>query len=301
MSAQASSFVTYALSEGRFGDNLLAYCHAKWISYKTNVPLLYRPFIYSDQLYLHTAEKKYSLQHQDLREYTYYHSFVEIERNAQTVYIVPFFPESPLEICLEPFNAYYFAVDWHDPLFKQELRTMIRPISEFVPHIQLPNDHICVAMHVRKGTNFDRILGIDVKNLTDWNKGPLLFKIPPDSYYIDQLKRVADIYNGQPLWVYLFTDHNNPVELAEYYQSQLRGYPIIFEYRNDENRHDLNVLEDFFSMVFLPFDCLIRPESHYSFVASKIGKFKLVISPKSFFYEDKKAFINEVCIDMCSS
>ncbi len=53
-----SSAIAYGLNAKRFGDKLISYCHAKWISYKHNIPLLYRPFTRSDKLILHT---KYAL------------------------------------------------------------------------------------------------------------------------------------------------------------------------------------------------------------------------------------------------
>ncbi|HEV7737800.1 MAG TPA: hypothetical protein VGO47_10580, partial [Chlamydiales bacterium] len=39
--------ITYEFSGGRFGDNLLAYFHAKWVSYKYNIPFFYKEFPYS--------------------------------------------------------------------------------------------------------------------------------------------------------------------------------------------------------------------------------------------------------------
>ena len=55
-----SSKVTYTFSGGRFGDNLLAYIHAKWIAYRYHIPLLYKPFDCSDQLVLHNLEELYN-------------------------------------------------------------------------------------------------------------------------------------------------------------------------------------------------------------------------------------------------
>ncbi|MFA5306719.1 MAG: hypothetical protein WC365_04680, partial [Candidatus Babeliales bacterium] len=54
--ATGISAVTYGLSGGRFGDNLLCYVHAKWISYKYHIPLLYFPFEYSSHLVFDEAE-----------------------------------------------------------------------------------------------------------------------------------------------------------------------------------------------------------------------------------------------------
>src|ERR1700728_1817882 len=59
ISKARQSYITYALSGGRFGDNLLAFMHAKWFSYRFKLPLLYKPFPYSDQLQLSLDEKPY--------------------------------------------------------------------------------------------------------------------------------------------------------------------------------------------------------------------------------------------------
>src|ERR1700742_2068654 len=56
------SAITWEPNGGRFGDNLLSYSRAKWLSYQYNIPLLYLPFRYSDQLRLHQNENMYSLE-----------------------------------------------------------------------------------------------------------------------------------------------------------------------------------------------------------------------------------------------
>jgi hypothetical protein len=51
--------ITYTRSGGRLGDNLIAYMHAKWLAYVHDLPFLYVPFEYSDQLPLHEVEERY--------------------------------------------------------------------------------------------------------------------------------------------------------------------------------------------------------------------------------------------------
>jgi len=46
------SMITYGLSGSRFGDGLISYMHAKWLSFKYDIPLLYTPFPQSDYLRL---------------------------------------------------------------------------------------------------------------------------------------------------------------------------------------------------------------------------------------------------------
>ena len=55
--AQTDVAVTYDVSPGRFGDQMLCYLHAKWISYRYGFPLLYKPFLHSDAFALHEKEE----------------------------------------------------------------------------------------------------------------------------------------------------------------------------------------------------------------------------------------------------
>ena len=53
----SESYITYEFFGGRFGDCLLSYLHAKWLSYKYQLPLLYKPFKYSSDLCLDAKEQ----------------------------------------------------------------------------------------------------------------------------------------------------------------------------------------------------------------------------------------------------
>ncbi len=263
--------VTYTLDGGRFGDKFLNYLHAKWISYRYNIPLLYKPFPYSDQLMLHYAETPYT---QDcLSEYAHmikpsYKENINYESDLSALYVIPYFPECLWENT--PHNGYYYiSVDWEDEEFRKILKKLIKPLY-IQPFLELPQDRITVAVHVRKGGGYDdRIVRI---------RTPL--KLPPDSFYIDQIRQIYEILDKQPLYVYIFTDENEPLKLVEKYQHHLTGMDIQFDCRVTDNNHYSNVLEDFFEMT--RFDCLIRPESNYSLVASKIADYRVMIKPVGF-------------------
>ncbi|MEK7340283.1 MAG: class I SAM-dependent methyltransferase, partial [Verrucomicrobiota bacterium] len=49
---KSETAISYSLSGGRLGDNLIAYFHAKWLAYKYNLPLLYISFPLADQFCL---------------------------------------------------------------------------------------------------------------------------------------------------------------------------------------------------------------------------------------------------------
>ena len=146
------SYVTYTKSGGRFGDNLITYMHAKWISYKYQIPLLYDPFPYSDQLQLHKEERLYN----DSIKNTVNHIQTvvtlvnsQINKNSSTLYIIPYYPESLYEVSMDA-NLAYMPVNWDDIKFKEILKQHIKPVTE-LPKLNLPNDKITVAVHLRLG------------------------------------------------------------------------------------------------------------------------------------------------------
>lgn len=292
--AYAKSAVTYTFSGGRFGDNLVAYCHAKWISYKYNIPLLYRPFEYSNQLimhssetlllgnFLHTFRQIIFINHPD---------FNSIDPEADILYVIPYFPESPIELEYARF-FYHFEVDWKDPGFKAELQRMICPINKR-EKIRQENDGISIGLHVRIGTGFD-IPTIQVF-FDQPPDGASHLKFPPLTYYIEQLKRCIQMYPDTHLTVYLFTDHTNPQELADIFKNAVSCERMHFIYRVTNNRHNLHVLDDFFALT--EFDCLIRPDANFSLVASKLGNYQLLIYPLHGIIENNKNVIDRIVVE----
>lgn len=287
------SAVTYTLSGGRFGDNLLAYCHAKWISYRYGIPLLYKPFQYSDQLMMHVLED--SLSGFDIQQYSAVVDISQcascvIEPDAGILYVVPYFPESIIERA-NPRYFFYFPVDWQDSGFKTELQKMIC-LRTRLNKIAIPEGCISIALHVRTGTGFDIPTIADYPKLMADNYSQL--KFPPFSYYIQQLRRVIGWSHDKKLYIHLFTDHDNPQELADYFQQMLDN-KIIIHSRPDNNGHDRNVLEDFFAMT--QFDCIIRPDANFSLVASKLGDYHIQISPWHSTLINNEYVIDQICIN----
>ncbi len=281
------SAVTYSLSGGRFGDNLIAYSHAKWISYRHNIPLLYKPFEYSDALLLHKEEKKWSAQ--TARKYKknikLKHKDFSIDRKANILYEVPYFPESTLE----PENRDYpvlFEVNWNDQNFLKIIRKLISPRhslqSPLTPKRSIPI--ISVAVHVRKGT------GIDSPEL------PKIcpFKSPPDSYYIEQINKIAEIFHNKVIYVYIFTDHPNPLEIRDTFRQEVNKQNVIFACRETKNFHNVNVVEDFFALT--KFDCLIRSDSNFSLMACKLVDYKIHIAPEHITNAEGNIVVDQVKI-----
>lgn len=270
----ARSAVTYTFSGGRLGDNLISYCHAKWISYKYQIPLLYRPFAYSDQLLMHYLEDY-------LDDKAFFKESIiltrlnigQIDPNADILYIVPFFCESIVER-ENPAFLYLFETEWNNQQFKKELEKMICPLV-LLNSLHPPENILSVALHVRIGTGFD------IPSLADYtwimNEKWVELKFPPLSFYIQAIHYLVNLFPDQKIYIYLFTDHDNPKELADFFEQSVDCSRIIFDYKKEGNRYDRNVLEDFFSLT--NFHCLIRADSNFSFIASRISNYRIQISP----------------------
>jgi len=308
------SAVTYTFSGGRFGDNLIAYLHAKWVSYKYDIPLLYKPFQYSDQLVLHEREKHYNAK--ELGQFRKYMEFrrgdnLNINRNSQTLYVIPYFAESleeyknphtgthPINFTREIF--FYFKVDWKDKLFLKQIRELVKIKTNFnliVP----PKDCISLAVHVRKnGGGYDNMLldGLAVEKYDPsfvYLDLAYPLKCASDSYYIEQIKKVAQIFKDQKIYVFIFTDDPNPEAIAVKYKNVINNDQLVFDYRKTDNKYNINVLEDFFSL--LNFDCFIRNDSNFSLAASKLGSYKVHISPEHHKWEGRNLIIDKVNIEM---
>ncbi len=300
--SEGKSCVRYVLSGGRFGDNLLAVAHAKWVSYSLGLPLMYSPFPYSDQLQIsvdpsvvhggcicispYDDELQFSrtpyvfhlgcykfFSNYVLRKQIDYLKFsrlvlsdISLERTLVTV---PSFPESPHDFRRDPgFYNTNIEVDWDDPDFKEEIRNLLAPICT-IPKLQFPEGYTTVALHIRSGAGFDEF---DLQKV-------LPLKSPPLSYYMDALKLISSV-STKPLYVFVFTDDPHPERFKVFFGSVFSEKESVFECRMENNKHDLNVLEDFFA--FSQFDCLICTYSYFSYVASKLFDYKMVVTPVDF-------------------
>lgn len=271
ISKKRRRMITYAFSGGRLGDNLLAYLHAKWISMKNQLPLLYKPFKYSEYF-------RFSQQEKLLGNKTPCFKKIRVSDEKQfkkiigsVLFELPYFPECKFEydmLNMKKHKLPFFTIDWEDPLFEKEVKAALQPVK-FVDTLSLPEGHLTVAIHVRRGGSYESYAQCE-KNY------PL--KFPPDQYFIDNLQRIAEIYPGKKLYVYLFTDDEHPEVIVKHYVSQLNHLDITFDWYKKKNKQDYPfLLSDFFSMA--KFDCLIRGTSNFSSVAAKLGNYCFEVKP----------------------
>jgi len=244
--------VTYGFSGGRLGDNLLSYLHARWIAHRDDVPLIYRPFPGSDAFAL-SQDPPLSLPALE----------------------IPYFPEQSQKNC-HPL----FTVPWDDPAFLAEVRAILQPTTAHTL-LSLPSDKITLCVHVRRGGTFDAP-SVRLEQ-------PL--KFPPDSFYIEQIARVAAIFRGLPLYVFLMTDDLKPTELLTRYQKAIPLEGIEWHCRTQPPENDL---DDFFSIPL--FDCLILCDSNFSLVASKLGEYALTLAPTRYIKKKESVRITDTAI-----
>lgn len=298
------SAVSHDLSGGRFGDSLLCYLHAKWISYKYKIPLLYYPFEYSDKLVLSDAELMVTVGNAsslkkandtDIEPITQelFVDTVKICPDDGILYIIPWFPESIQEYERIEDGRMYFYVNWNDEKFLEEIRNLISPKSK-LDLLQLPVDKITVAVHVRRNSNgFDLAMSFDkdlqIKEGRQFLDDYYPFKCVDDNFYISSIKKLCELFPNKQMYVYIFTDDKDPEKIAEKYKNAINNPLITFDYRRDKHDHTVHVLEDFFSM--LKFDCLIRSDSNFSLVVSKLGNYKYDISPSGYQLKNKHPVI----------
>lgn len=262
-----TSAITYELNGGRFGDNLLSYSRAKWLSYVYGIPVQFFPFPYADQLMLFEREQMLCIDNfKHIVRLPASHNYV-LKKDSNTLYVNHWRRD--------------VEVNWNDVAFVTQLKEMIAPRYE-IKKVVIPEGYLSVAVHVRTGGVFS------ADTSKEQERCPLRFV--PDEFYIDQIARIARMYPDQKLYVYIFTDHKNPKKLVKKLSVALNNDNIVFDYQKEETSHNLNVLEDFFSM--MQFACLIRPGSHFSRFVERLGNAHLVLYPYSYKKEGKEAVID---------
>lgn len=287
----------------RLGNNLLTYAQAKWISLKYEIPFVLSSFKYSDRFVFSDFEKPFKRD-----DYPKYRR-VRLERKVRKEPLIP--RDRSFYVCrlnywgdgLKNFKGLTRRIESH-PEFKKLLQKNIAPKGA-LNLVQPPKGVRSLAVHVRKGGGFDPPLyAKQIYQSKDRFENPgkwdfkyvdvmYPYKFPPDQFYVDQIIAVSEHFNDAPLYLFLFTDDQNPSAMVEAYRKVVNKPNITWDCRGLGNYHDNHVLVDFFSMA--RFDCLIRSQSTFSEAAQMIGNFKLVIYPlKMDWVEERVLTVNKV-------
>lgn len=323
----SKSAITYLNSVdwgGRLGDSLLMYIKAKWIAYYYEIPFFYKPFKYSDQLVMHIEEKHWKDEY--LQSYVFEEDICKKKNRYRDLTIDIDQYIEPHKNALYVINYYFHPSHWGrhpelydsqeismwrdmmaDDIFREEVKQMIKPIKA-LNSFEIPKDKVTVAVHVRKGGGYDTpLLSMQLYEKVDLEGAfchcqndkdvyvdtayPL--KFPPDFFYVEQIKRLSEMYDDAPMYVHIFTDDKNPQLLVDRYEKAVNKPNIEFGCRKGDNQHDSNVLEDLFSLT--KFDCLIRGGSNFPQIAELLGNYNIVIYPRSAQWQNV-IFISEVGI-----
>lgn len=224
-------------------------------------------------------------------------------------------------------GIYEIMVKYSD--FAQKLKEMIQPLKKSYK-ITLSKNIMTVAVHIRKGGGFDlkliakqyykkepELVKYEQFYIKDNDKNSLQYisknipsfsydlanrdsadtrfldKFPPEQYYVKQIRNLSDFLGNIPMYIYIFTDDQNPLQLMDRIKKAVDKPNIIFDCRKGKNSHDTNVLYDLYAMA--NFDCLIRSGSSFAYISQLIGDHKIIIYPLHVKWIDSKIlFVDRV-------
>jgi 16S rRNA G966 N2-methylase RsmD len=292
--AANQSAVLCDYNDGRLGNHLATYWHAKVFAEAYKLPLLYEHIpgitnlltldIKNKQAQFKAAIKKFKNVVYVKEKYQFPNA---LNPSDSTLYCISIRMQVDKLLKLHEKTINYEKI-------RQEYKLLITPPTQLAVTIPQHNQ-MTVALHVRRGGGFDKPLlskKIPLNNSYSDIRFPL--KFPPLSYYIEQIKTLWHMVGRQPLYIYLFTDDQSPSELINAFKNALPDLPLTFATRLEDNAHDANIIDDMFAMTQC--DCLIRPDSSYSKTAGLIGDHLIVISPTKSHWENQKLIIDAVNI-----
>lgn len=259
---------------GRFGDKLMQYTKALWVADQYKMPFIYTPFKYSDQLKMHGQLGNGNQQHEKLIKIHEKRDTNGSDSDKNKIYLISYYFKA--DNWQKPFFVHTWSQLIDNEPFLEKLREHIAPVSK-LSKIDIPEDRISIAVHIRKGSQGDLPLYSDRSTRAAYADKLWPYKFPPESYYIEQIKRLSEMLNNAPIYAYIFTDDSDPLKLMNRIKISVKKNNILFNIRakGDSVPH---VLNDFFGMI--QFDVLIRGGSNFSQMVQLVGQFKIIIFPK---------------------
>jgi len=287
----------------RFGDAISIFMRAKWVSHKYKIPLLLKPFRHSEQLAVSDNLECFSTQKKYTGTSALARKNYEVNPDAGILYTINFNfrPETmddidrEMEIDTLIYNTEFIDALRKDisPRQKNNNDDTYKPIQQ----LDLPNDKITVAVHVRRGGGFDGPRfsdGSSQKPRGQYVDKNFPLRFPMDEYYIEQIKELLNMFPDQELYIHIFTDDREPQKIVEKFETILNNPLLSFGCRVEENKHDINVMDDLFGMVAC--DCIIRSGSTLSMTAQIIGNHRVAIFPTNHHWENTKLVMDDIKI-----
>lgn len=259
----------------RFGDRVLVYAQARYLSYITSTTFLYRPFIYSEHVTIDFEAfpyDKYAYRYHRILHIFSIETLAEFFRIIQdpnsppTLFIVDYFPSDISEWDFDPTRSLFLDIPWADPGFSTYLRNSLSPRIH-IPDLTI-KDRLNVAIHVRTLSGRDTVE-------TSFMTLPL--KHPSWDYHKRQIARIYEWNLRKPLHVFIFSDTKNPSQVLKDFQDSFQGKDILFRIQYLESSDTNYAVQDFFAMQ--KFDVLVATQSNFSAMASRIGSLDMVFLP----------------------
>lgn len=306
---QADNYITFKPWHGRLGDQLWNICKSLLLADKYSLPFIFKPFS--------NADKFPSQQHSAIQEESkkkiikvFYEDDIKKNLHKENILFLTNFYTRPNEL------LYNYCLDHKQ--FHNKLRSLFTP-NTTTNRINLPNDKITVALHVRKGSKTDPQQSslqeyVTTDTMTNYvvdqqelfvassehktnssavdKRYPL--KFPPHQYYIDAIKKLSELLHHKPLYVHLFTDHHNPEMLVKKIKQLVDLPNIEWQARSNKTKQEITVFDDFYNMIQC--NCLIRSDSSFSKVIQLLGNYQTIIYPINGTWYDKKLIIDQVGI-----
>ena len=288
--------VTFAVGSGsRFGDCLVTYIKAKWIAHYYNIPFFFQPFAYSNRLAAHSLEKWASFNKKQKKKLDFY---TDVSSQKQpTAFIVH------LHTKMKDIDVFERIV--HDKSFGAEVKKMLAPVVP-INWLKLPSDKITVAVHIRKGSGGD--MPLYSQQEYEGHQGSVIYtekllyrkaysdkkwpiKFPPNQFYIDQIKKLAELCDYKPMYVYIFTDYAYPEVLLKKISDGV-GLPTIEYDSHAKHTYSTTFIDDFYTMA--RFDCLIRPGSGFSRACQLYGDHWISMYPTKATWKENRLIIDTV-------
>lgn len=267
--------ISYDFSTGRFGDNIQAYVHARYLSYHTQTPFLVRDFPFSNQLNLSYDSHKYNGQKNNYKHEYRIHSpqtlsrfftLIRDQSTPPTLFILNYFPSDISLWSDRPTSkTILFNLSKQENDFFEYLQKTIQPLIS-IPILTKPNI-LNVAAHVRTLSGPD--------NTSCLINFPL--KIPTTTYHKKQIKQLHEWNLNRPMYVFLFSDTKQPHELLSEFEAEFKNTNIEFAIQNLVKPDLNNTVQDFFAMQ--KFDVLIATQSSFSISATRLTNFDMTIFP----------------------
>lgn len=259
----------------RFGDRMLVYAQARYLSYVTSVPFLYRPFIYSDQVTIdceaalfdqYRGNYSRTLIVNSLSTLVDLFRLIEDPQTAPTLFIVDYFPSDITEWDRDASNQLLLNIPWRDPAF----HTYLQKVAS--PRIPIPNFRKEAVLNVA-----DHVRMLSGEDTEDTSVATLPLKHPNLIYHKNQIRRIYHLNKQRPMHVFIFSDTKDPEGLIKEFRRTFATLNIEFGIQILKNSDTEYAVHDFFAMQ--KFDALIATQSNFSMMASRIGSFDMVIFP----------------------